>query len=220
MENTGHQQVNADFESKKAVDEFDKIIRERMAIATGCDELRRIVDDIMIPEFLDITLAMRKAGYAAEVVSYDAQHPIYESEVIDVGVKFRCGSETAPCKFEYLGDPEKYEFNLTIRDPNGIESKQTVPFRKLIPRNIRRIMSEFLDEHFPSSGYVPKFNDFDQYEDAGDGPFHIQMNDNGEISHIATTDTMEEAIKMGGTFTSLFKGKELCIVDSNGLEIC
>jgi len=145
---------------------------------------------------------------------------VYESEMTDVGVKFRCGSSTAPCKFEYLGDPEKHEFNLIVRDPNGIETEHTVPFQELIPRNIRRIMSEFLGEHFPDFDYVPEFNDFDQYEEAVEGPFRIQMKDNGEVSNIATTATMEEAIKMGGTFTSLFKGKELCIVDSKGLAIC
>jgi len=220
MANSSRQQMKAEAKLKKAKAAKEKEIREKMDLATACDDMSRIVRDIMIPEFMNITHIMIKSGYTAEVVAYDAPHPIYPDEMTDLGVKFRCGNREDPCKFEYIGNPEDFEFNLTVRDPNGRITKHKLSFQSLIPRNIRTMVGEFLDEHFLDSGYTPIYHDYDRYEQGYEGPFRIQMDDNGKISDIATTDTMEEAIKMGATFTSMFKGKPLSIVDKEGLTVC
>jgi len=220
MEQISPEDALAELEAKKAAAEYDKAVRERMAMAVACDEMTRIVNDILVPEFLNVTHAMRKVGYRAEVVAFDAESPVYLGEMCDIGVKFRCGDRDEPCKFEWIADPAEFVFNLTIRDPLGDTHHHEIPFHAVIPRTIRKMIGDFLDQHFIESGYSPAFNDFDQFEEGFEGPFRIQMEEDGEVSDIATTDTIEEAIKMGATFSSMFKGKALTIVDKEGLTVC
>jgi len=191
-----------------------------MNLMVACDEMSRIVKDILVPEYLQVTHTVIKAGYLAEVVAYDSDHPVYPNEMVDLGVKFRCGEREEPCKFEYIGNPEEFCFDLTIRNPNGEITQLKLPFHTVIPRTIRKMIGAFLEEYFIDTKYVAKIDSFDQYDQGFEGPFRVQMEEDGTISDIATTDTMEEAYKMGATFSSMFKGKPLTIVDKDGSTVC
>ena len=196
-------------EAKREAAERDKRIRERMTLAVGCEEMTRIVGEILVPEFLSVVHTMRKAGYRAEVVAYDAENPVYLGEMCDIGVKFRCGDRNAPCKIEFIADPNTFTFTLSIRDPDSKESSDTWSFASVIPRNIRNLIEDFLEEHFLETGYKKKINLFDQYDEGLTGPFKVNIEEDGETSEVASTDTMEEAIKMGASFSKMFKGKPL-----------
>ena len=189
-------------------------------MAISCEEMTRIVKDILVPEFLSVVHIMLAAGYRAEVVAYDAENPIYPDEMCEIGMKFRCGDRDAPCKIEFIADPNTFEFTLNTRTPKGKEYSDTWTFQSVIPKNLRRLILAFLNQYFQNTGYEPEFNDFDQFDENLQGPFTIEMEEDGKQSEVAKTETMEEAIKMGISFSKMFKGKPLYIVDTHGKIIC
>lgn len=210
-----------DLEEKRLKKEAYKLIRNRMNLAVGCEEMTRIVKDILVPEFLSLVHTMLKAGYRAEVVAFDAENPIYIDEMCEIGMKFRCGDRDTPCKIEFIADPSTFEFAISIRDPEGKETNLTWSFSATIPRNLRKLVLKFIDEHFLDTGYKPKFNDFDQFDENLEGPFTIEIEEKeGKRSEVAKIETMEEAIKMGISFAKMFKGKPLYIVDKQGDIVC
>jgi len=213
-------EARREMEEKRIQAEADKLIRERMKLAVGCEEMTRIVSDILVPEFLSLVHTMRKAGYRSEIVSYDAENPIYEDEMCDIGMKFRCGDREAPCKIEFIADPHDFVFNIVVRDPTGEETNHTWSFQSTIPKQIRVLILDFIDNHFLETGYKPKFNDFDEQDECLEGPFKVQIEEDGETSEVASTKTMEEAIKMGASFSKMFKGKPMHIVDKEGVVVC
>ena len=207
-------------EEKRAKKEADKLIRDRMNLAIGCEEMTRIVKDFLVPEFLSVVHIMLKAGHRAEVVAFDAENPIYPDEMCEIGIKFRCGDRDAPCKIEFLADPNSFEFSLQTRTPTGKEYSDTWSFATVIPKNLRKLILAFLNQYFPNTGYQPKFNDFDQFDGNLQGPFTVEIEEDGKQSEVAKTTTMEEAIKMGISFSKMFKGKPLHIVDKHGKIVC
>ena len=214
------EQAKRELEEKQKASKLDVAIRERMSLAVGCEEMTRIVSELLIPEFLNVVHIMRESGYRSEVVAYDAVNPVYEDEMCDAGMKFRCGDRDSPCKIEFIADPNEFVFNISIRNPDGTEDTESWPFAKVIPRNIRKLIKDFLGEHFRNSDYDLNPNDYDQFDEKLEGPFKIKTEENGEVSEIASTETMEEAIKMGASFITMFKGKPLFIVDRHGETVC
>jgi len=191
-----------------------------MALAVGCEEMTRIVNDILVPEFLSLTHTLRKSGHRAEVVAYDAENPVYLGEMCDIGIKFRCGVRDDPCKIEFIADPNDFVFNATIRIPSSEEITQTWKFSAVIPRNLRVIIADFMETHFPEVEYTPKTSDFDQHDASLKGPFTVETEEEGRPSEVAKTESMQEAISMAASMIKMFEGKPLHIVDSEGNIVC
>lgn len=198
----------------------DKEIRRMMALSIACDEMTRIVSQIILPEFNTAYDAVKVTGIPLDMVSYDAESPVHEGEMCELGIKFRCGDKQLPCKIEYIGLPEDFEFSIIIRTPDGESTEKIVSFQEVIPRNIRQLLTNFFSEHFPKVEYKPEINDFDQYEGTNEGPYKVQMDEDGKRSDIATTKTFKEAIKMGATMSKAFKNKTLIITDKEGELVC
>lgn len=213
-------QALEDLEKKKALKEENKLILDKMNLDYGCEHMHRIVEDFLLPEYLELVYLLNSKEITAEIVTLDTQHPHQEDVFCNIGAKFRCGDRVAPCKMEFMADPNEYVFNLTIRDPHGEITHEVWPFCSTIPVKIRKRISAFITKYFPEIPYKPETNDFDQYDENLEGPFKIEMDEEGNKSALATVDTIEEAIKMGASFTKMFKNQPLHILDNEGNIIC
>lgn len=213
-------EARQELENARAAKEADRVIREHMKLYVACEEMARITDSFLIPDFLELVHLMHQADIAAEVVAIEAENPLEPGAICSLGVKFRCGDQDAPCKIEFMADPHEGEFILTVRNPAEKVTEESWPYASVIPRNVRKLIVQFVEDHFPLVKYEPNFNSFDQFDLDLVGPFKVEMEDEGKVSEIASTATMEEAIKMGASFTKMFKDKPLHIVDSTGTVVC
>lgn len=213
-------QARKDLEEANALKAENKLILDNRNLDYGCEHMHRIVEDLLLPEYIDLVYLLNDNNVAAEIVTLDTEHPHQEDVLCNIGIKFRCGDSVAPCKIEFMADPNEYVFNLTIRDPNGVISHETWPYFSTIPLKIRKHLQDFITEFFPQIPYKPVINDFNQYDQDLEGPFKIEMEEDGKKSALATVDTLAEAIKMGISFSKMFKNQVLHILDKEDNIIC
>lgn len=213
-------------ESRKKIDEDrekkaeNKLVLEQMKIDYGCEHMHRIIEDFLIPVYFDIVGILNSKGILAEIVALDTQHPTDPNRLCYIGSKFRCGDSIAPCKLEFIADPLRYMFDITIRDPEGNITTDEWKFFSTIPLNIKKHVAEFLNNHFPSINYTYDIPEYEQYDDDTKAPFSIEMEDEGKKSELAKTETLKEAITMGVSFSKMFKDKPLHILNNQGTIIC
>lgn len=213
-------QARKDIEDANALKAENKLILDNMKLDYGCEHMDRIVEDLILPEYVDLVYLLNDNDVIAEIVTLDTEHPHQEDVLCNIGIKFRCGDNISPCKIEFMADPNEYVFNLVIRNPAGEVSYETWPFFATIPLKIRKHLQDFITNFFPEIPYEPEINDFNQYDQNLEGPFKIEMEEDGKKSALATVDTLEEAIKMGGSFSKMFKNQILHILDNEDNIIC
>lgn len=203
------------------MDEND-IILERQNLQLGCDEMQRITDDIIVPVFVRAAKALKRVNQHVEVVLMDCESPI-DGTLYNVGVRCRIGQDKENAhRISIIADPSEFDFTFEATDPSGeVEIKQVFSYHEVIPYQLETRLEEFLKKHFPDTNYAAEIDEIDRMTASYEPPFRVQYDEEGNVSDVASTATIAEAIKMGSTFAHMFKSEsKISIIDNKGSILC
>jgi hypothetical protein len=198
----------------------DEGIWERQNFTIGCYEMERITDDILVPVFLRLANAIKGSGLPVDIILMDCESPL-DGELYNVGVRLTFTHNEQECEMSMVADPSDFTFTLQSAglgpDPLSVE----LQYHETIPRMIESELKKYLSEYLPSVTYTIDVEESDQAFEKFIAPFRVQYNDHGNISDVATTQTLQEAARMGGTFAKMFKKEEaISIIDANDIIVC
>lgn len=199
----------------------DQIIEEQNFIL-GCDEMERITDDIIVPVILNAAQSVRDSGKKIDVVLMDCESPIDEM-LYNCGIRFVIGDSSDSTNLTIIADPSSFFFTLTVTGTaeESHEIEEEIPFYELTPRWLTLKVNDYLAKHAPDCSYSTALADFDASFEQLTPPFTVRFDDGNSISDVAKTESLKEAIKMGGTFAQMFKDEsKVSIIDSKDTTIC
>jgi len=209
----------AEVDEKRKAKERNKAVLDRQKLRDGCLEMDRITRDILSPEILSAATLVRALNIPLEVIELETESPL-DQQIYLLGMRLRFGDKTLPTKIAFEANPETHIFHLYLRVPEKEEVEELIPFHKVIPQLVHKTLKQIFDTTLPSLPYQPKLIEDKFSAMSFKAPFRIQMQEHGKTSEIASTDTLEEAVKMGSTFSSIYKNDTLCIIDAKDQTIC
>jgi len=207
-------------EAERIAQEQNDFILEKQKIQLGCDEMQRITDDIIVPSFLKAAKALKNHREQVEVVLMDCESPI-DAELYNVGVRCTIGElEKEPeSKFMLIADPSAFDFTFTLINQKEEEQEEILHFHEVIPSSVEKAIGRFLSENYPEVEF--EADSESSVSEKPEPPFRVQYDDGNEVSDVASTDTVSEALKMAATFAIMFKTEEaITILDANDTIIC
>lgn len=210
--------VQQRIEAARLAKEQNDSILEKQKIQLGCDEMQRITDDIIVPTLLEAAKSVKAADKEVEVILLDCESPL-DQKLYNLGAKCIVGPSDASSQFALVADPSTFDFAISQTAADGTITESALQFHEVTPFAIEKkiaafIATELSDDIFKPSSDPTAGNDLTP-------PFRVQYDDNGNISDVAVTDTVEEALKMGATFAQMFKKEEaITILDSDGNILC
>ncbi len=210
---------NAELEAVKAAKEEDTRIWERQNFMLGCDEMERITDDIIVPVFSNLARAVKNSGFPMDIILMDCESPLDE-KLYNVGVRLSFEYHDKSIEVSIVADPSDFTFSLTI---DGLENEisSEFNFHEVIPRLIQKELKRSFEEHFSEIEYTLTLGRSDAAFEKYSPPFRVQYDENGNVSDVATTQTLLEAASMGSTFVKMFKKEDaITVIDSNDAVIC
>jgi len=212
--------ANSLAEQNRLAKKQDELIRARQRLRDGCIEMDRILNEIVHPELLFAAKAIKNQSLPAEIVELHTSSPLDDLDY-SIGLKFRFGDKHLPSKLEIKANPETHQFEISLRFFKGEETTHECSFYELIPEKIHSWAHSLFQREPYDIPYAPKVHKDLFDPSAFKPPFKVKMLENSETSEVATAPTLSEAIKLGSTFSSIFKkNATLSIIDSNEQIIC
>ena len=209
----------AEVDEKRLAKEQNQLILNRQRLRDGCLDMDRITRDILSPEILSAATLMKSNGTPLEVIELETESPL-DQEIYLLGMRLRFGNKELPTKVSFEADPETHIFHLYTR-VHEEEAEELIAFHELIPSHIHEILTRVFREVLPDLNYQPKVIPDIFSTDSFKAPYRVLMEEEGETANIATTETLKEAIKMGSTFSSIYKKNDtLRIVDADESLVC
>ncbi len=210
----------AEVDEKRHAKEQNQLILNRQKLRDGCLDMDRITRDILSPEILSAATLVKSNNTPLEVIELETESPL-DQEIYLLGMRLRFGNKELPTKVAFEGDPETHIFHLFTRIHEEDEQEELIPFHELIPSRIHEVLTRVFKEVLPKLNYRPKVIPDIFSTDSFKAPYRVLMEEEGETANIATTETLKEAIKMGSTFSSIYKKNDtLRIVDAKETLVC
>lgn len=210
----------AEVDEKRRAKEINQAIIAKQKLLDGCLEMDRITREIISPTILHAATLVDQLEILMEVIELETESPL-DLRIYALGMRFRFGDKKLPTKIAFEADPEAHTFRLQLRVLEADEVDEIIPFHAVTPPKVQSILKSVFTEALPDVAYEPTVLEDKFDPSAFQAPFRVQMEDKGKTSDIATTDTLEEAIKMGSTFSSIYKkNNTLCILDAKDQVIC
>ena len=198
----------------------DERIWEKQNFMLGCFEMERITDDILVPIFQRFGKSLNTKGIAIDIVLMDCESPI-DGELYNVGVRLSFTHKEKDYELSMVADPSDFSFTLQLEGVDDEPLTAEYQFHEAIPRLIESEIKKQTEKHFPFLDYSTPQETSDQNFENFEPPFRVQYDDHGNVSDVATTQTLAEAAKMGGTFAKMFKTEEaITIIDANDQLVC
>ena len=210
---------NADIEAVKAAKEEDSQIWARQNFILGCDEMERITVDIIVPVFSKLARAIQNSGYTMDIILMDCESPLDE-KLYNVGVRLNFEYHHKTIEISIVADPSDFTFTLSI---DGLEDEiaNEFNFHEVVPLLIQKELKSLFEKHFPEVEYTFSIGRSDAAFEKYCPPYRVQYDDNGNVSDVATTQTLLEAANMGSTFAKMFKKEDaITVIDANDALIC
>ncbi len=210
---------NAAIEAIKAAKEEDSQIWARQNFILGCDEMERITDDIIVPVFSNLAQAVKDSGFTVDIILMDCESPLDE-ELYNVGVRLNFEYHDKAIEISIVADPSDFTFTLAI---DGLEDEVAIEFNfhEVVPLLIYKEVKRHIEKHLPEIEYTFPIGRSDAAFEKHSPPYRVQYDDNGNVSDVATTQTLLEAANMGSTFAKMFKKEDaITVIDANDAVIC
>ncbi|PQJ27722.1 hypothetical protein [Rubritalea profundi] len=210
---------NAETEAVKAAKEEDSQIWERQNFMLGCDEMERITDDVIVPVFSKLARAVKDSGFTMDIILMDCESPL-DKKLYNVGVRLNFEYHHKAIEISIVADPSDFTFTLSIY---GIEDEiaDEFNFHEVVPLLIQKQLKSHIEKHFPEVEYTFPIGRTDAAFEKYSPPYRVQYDDNGNVSDVATTQTLHEAANMGSTFAKMFKKEDaITVIDANDAVIC
>lgn len=199
--------------------EIDAQIVLRQNFVVGCTEMERITDDIIVPVFAEFAKCALGCDIQLDLTLLDFESPL-DNQLYNVGVRMDfeyAGKETC---ISLIADPSDFSFGFDVQ---GLEEavSESLPFHSVVPHEIHMALKELCEAYFSKIKYVSQMLEPDTFDSNFVPPFRVQYDDNGNVSDVATTQTLNEAANMGSTFAKMFKKEEaITIIDSKDTVAC
>lgn len=207
-------------ESQTSNNQENESIWERQNFMLGCYEMERITDDILVPVFLKVAKSIKAANIPMDIILMDCESPL-DGELYNVGVRLSYTHEEKECEISMVADPSDFTFTLQFEGSTEEPLSKELQYHEAIPRLIEAELKNFITEHLSGVSYAPELEKSDQAFEKFVAPFRVQYDDHGSVSDVATTQTLEEAARMGGTFAKMFKKEDaITIIDANDAVVC
>ena len=210
---------NTESESITAAKEKDLEIWARQNFVLGCDEMERITDDIIVPVFSDLAKTLKKNGLTVDIILMDCESPLDE-QLYNVGVRVDFEYNDKAIEINIVADPSDFTFSLSI---DGLDSEiaHELKFHEVVPFTLQKELKNYLEEHFPEVEYTFPIESSDEAFEKYAAPYRVQYDDDGNVSDVATTQTLNEAANMGSTFAKMFKKEDaITVIDASDAVIC
>ncbi|WP_018970021.1 hypothetical protein [Rubritalea marina] len=199
--------------------EIDAQIVLRQNFVVGCSEMERITDDIIIPVFSEFTKCALGCDIGMDVTLLDFESPL-DFQLYNVGVRLDFEYEGKEISISLIADPSDFSYAFDVVGSDQ-EITEVMPFHSVVPHELHAALQQLCDAHFPQIKYVSEMLVPDAFSERFVPPFRVQYDDNGNVSDVATTQTLTEAANMGSTFAKMFKKEEaITIIDSRDTVAC
>ncbi|MFT5882846.1 MAG: hypothetical protein ACI9FG_001354 [Crocinitomicaceae bacterium] len=209
----------AEIVALKAAKEEDIQIWVRQNFMLGCDEMERITDDIIVPVFSNLALAIENSGFPMDFILMDFESPMDE-KFYNVGISLNFKYHDKAIEISIVADPSDFTFSLSI---GGVEDDIAKEFNyhEVVPRLIQKELKSHVKKYFPDVVYTYPIGRSDSAFEKYAPPYRVRYDENGSVSDVATTQTLLDAANMGSTFAKMFKKEDaISVVDANDTLIC
>lgn len=195
-------------------------IWETQNFLMGCLEMERITDEIVVPYFQMLARPFRAQYQEIELILMDCESPL-DQQIYNLGVRLSFDLDGKFIALSIVADPSSSTFSFNIEGMTEEPVSQEFKFYEVIPRYLNRFATVEIAKLFPEIEYIPEIKaddvDFESYRP----PYRVQYDDHGNISDVATTQTIPEAASMGSTFAKMFNNeKGITILDSADNILC
>ena len=197
----------------------DAQIVMRQNFIVGCAEMERITDDIIVPVFSEFAKCALGCDIPMDVTLLDYQSPL-DQILYNVGVRMDFQYDDKEVCISLIADPSDFSFSFEV---HGLDEEVTeaLPFHSVIPFELHSSLRDLSKAYFSKIQYVSRMLEPDEFDTSFVPPFRVQYDDNGNVSDVATSQTLNEAANMGSTFAKMFKKEEaITIIDSKDTIAC
>lgn len=184
-----------------------ELLRARQ-LSEAHDEMKRVIDGVVIPEFKNIIQVL-----------IDNSQP-WDVKTHGHGVVLNFGKPDKPYTVAYYGYPEVREFEVAISPDSETTENYRKAFNTVFPADIKLMFEEFFEKYMPSLAYRAQHKDYELHDLGRMGPYQLRIEDEDATSVIATVDDFEEILTMATTLSESFREKDLIITDEQGGIIC
>jgi len=184
-----------------------ELLRARQ-LSEAHDEMKRVIDGVVIPEFNNIIQVFIENSLPWEVKTHGH------------GVILKFGKPDKPYTVAYYGYPEAREFEVAITPDEETTENYRKAFNTVFPSDIKLMFEEFFETHIPELAYKAKHQEYELHDLGRVGPYQLRIEDQDATSVIATVDDFEEVLTMATMLSESFKEKDMIITDEDGGLIC
>jgi len=194
--------------------------RYRQSLRIGYVEMERLIDDVIIPELNRLGQILMKYNHDAEVVLFDTESEI-DDKIHICGVGLRFSKDGMDNAIVFTADPHSFQFSLQASNYAGESEDIIVDYHELTPVWFHNQMKKFMESCCQMADFSPIYDSFKTNWNAYEAPFSVKMkNKDGTYNDIVTTETIEEAFRIGSTaIKGAFCEDDLLVVDKHGTEV-
>ncbi len=184
-----------------------ELLRARQ-LSEAHDEMKRVIDGVVIPEFNSIIQVFIERSLPWDVKTHGH------------GVVLNFGKPDKPYTIAYYGYPEVKEFEVAITSDAETTENYRRSFNRVFPSDIKLMFEEFFDAHMADLDYKARHKEYELHDLGRIGPYQLRIEDEDATSVIATLEDFEEILTMATTLSESFKEKDMIITDETGVLIC